>query len=267
MSAIAIEASVTSLSHVADSSCLVDSPKLREQRDVLIKKLRLSQFELEPYTRGRTIHHRNGTLPLGNPGMVKWDYVQKDGEKLRQIIGQKESRKSMIYQLLTIQNGGSVADAEAKTKQMIEAGQWGQWDTCDDMPEDVKNQVEHLLKPGTEAVGGATAAAAAAAAPDAVPSSASAAPTTASAPAAANGTATAAAPSQPNGTSAPTQQNGTANGTPTKSANGTPAATQKATPKSNGPSDYKTSDYSADYGDGPNKKQSMFGSIKKKLMA
>jgi hypothetical protein len=47
--------------------------ELTEQRRILVKKLRVSQFGLEPYTRGVTIHHRNGTLVAGNPGIVRWE--------------------------------------------------------------------------------------------------------------------------------------------------------------------------------------------------
>ncbi|CEH13726.1 Phosphatidylinositol transfer protein PDR16 and related proteins [Ceraceosorus bombacis] len=120
---------------------------LAEKRRVLVKKLRVSQFDLEPYVRGATVHHRNGTLPRGNPGIVRWQYELKSGDNIRQIVGHSQSRKSLVRELVEISNGSSVSDAEAQTRKIIEGGAWGRWDTCEDLPEEVKSRVDALLEP------------------------------------------------------------------------------------------------------------------------
>jgi hypothetical protein len=43
-----------------------------------VLKLRVAQFELEPYTRGTTVAHRQHIID--GQGIVKWRYEQKDGD-------------------------------------------------------------------------------------------------------------------------------------------------------------------------------------------
>lgn len=105
-----------------------------EERKILAKRLRLSQFDFEPYWRGKTVHHRNGDLPPGNPGIVRWEYVLKDGDKVRQIVGQRQCKKTLVRELQEIEAGASVEWAEKHTVEMIKDGSWGRWDTCDDLP-------------------------------------------------------------------------------------------------------------------------------------
>lgn len=104
-----------------------------EERRILAKKLRLSHFDYEPYWRGLWVHHRNGDLPLGNPGVIRWQYPRLDSTRIRQVLGQEQSRKSILRELQEIAVGAPVDVAEAHTKEMLKDGSWGRWDTCDDM--------------------------------------------------------------------------------------------------------------------------------------
>ena len=106
-----------------------------EERRVLQKKLRLSHFDYEPYWLGLWVHHRNGDLPLGNPGMVRWQYPMANGDKIREILGHEDSRKSILRELQEIAVGAPVDFVEARTKELLKEGSWGKWDSCDDLPE------------------------------------------------------------------------------------------------------------------------------------
>lgn len=106
----------------------------KEERRILQKKLRLSHFDYEPYWLGRWVHHRNGDLPMGNPGIVRWEYPYKDGKKVREILGHEDSRKSVLRELQEIAVGAPVDFVEARTKQLLKEDKWGKWDTCDDLP-------------------------------------------------------------------------------------------------------------------------------------
>jgi hypothetical protein len=108
--------------------------ELNEKRQVLIKKLRLSQFELEPYTRGLTAYHRNGVLPMESPGIATFDYII-GGKTTRQIIGKATCRKSIERELCEIVDGSTTEKAEEKTKEMLRNGTWGQWRVNDNSPE------------------------------------------------------------------------------------------------------------------------------------
>lgn len=105
-----------------------------EERRILAKKLRLSHFDYEPYWLGKWVHHRNGDLPLTNPGIVRFQYPMVNGEKICQVMGHEDSRKSVLRELHEIAVGAPVDFVEARTKQLLKDGKWGQWDTCDDLP-------------------------------------------------------------------------------------------------------------------------------------
>jgi len=104
-----------------------------EERRILAKKLRLSHFDYEPYWLGKWVHHRNGDLPLSNPGIVRFQYPMANGEKIRQVLGHEDSRKSVLRELQEIAVGATVDFVEARTKELLKEGKWGQWDTCDDL--------------------------------------------------------------------------------------------------------------------------------------
>lgn len=108
--------------------------ELNEKRQVLIKKLRLSQFELEPYTRGLTAHHRNGTLPMKAPGIATFDYII-GGKTTRQVMGKATSKKSVERELCEIADGNTTKEVEQKTKQMLQEGTWGEWRVNDNSAE------------------------------------------------------------------------------------------------------------------------------------
>lgn len=114
-----------------------------EKRQVLIKKLRLSQLDLDPYFRGLTAYHRDGTVPLENAGMASFDYVV-NGSVTRQVMGKPSCRKSLERELCEIVDGSSVADAEAKTKKMLADGSWGQWRVNDNPSDIVKKAMASL---------------------------------------------------------------------------------------------------------------------------
>lgn len=57
-----------------------------------------------------------------------------DGEKVRQVLGHEDSRKSVYRELQEIAVGAPVDFVEARTKQLLKEGSWGKWDTCDDLP-------------------------------------------------------------------------------------------------------------------------------------
>lgn len=105
-----------------------------EKRKVLAKKIRVSHFDYEPYWQGLWNHHRNGDLTRENPGMIRWNYPLVDGSKKREIMGHRHSRKALVRELQEIAAGASVEFAERHTDEIIRAGQFGEWDSCDDLP-------------------------------------------------------------------------------------------------------------------------------------
>jgi hypothetical protein len=116
---------------------------LNEKRQVLIKKLRLSQFELEPYTRGLTVYHRNGVLPAEHQGIATFDYALPD-ETVRQVIGKATCRKSIERELCEIEAGASTKQAEEKTQEMLKDGSWGDWRVNDNSAEIKEKAVASL---------------------------------------------------------------------------------------------------------------------------
>lgn len=93
-----------------------------ERRLVLVKKLRVAQFHMEPYTRGKTVCHRDGTLD--GQGIVTWLYKQKSGEPIRHIVGRRHCVAVMKRELKETEEGSSLADAEAKSEKAVKAEDW-----------------------------------------------------------------------------------------------------------------------------------------------
>lgn len=109
---------------------------LQKAREVLGKKLRLSQFELEPYTRGLTVYHRNGVLPPENYGISVFDYELPNEPLRRQVLGRRTCRKSVEQDLYDIaKNRTSAKEAEEKTDKAIRDGSWGEWRVNDNSDE------------------------------------------------------------------------------------------------------------------------------------
>jgi hypothetical protein len=117
--------------------------QLSEQRMVLAKKMRLSQFILDPYTRGKTAYHRNGTIPEESPGIAVFDYQIGD-KTTRQILGRFACQKSMERELYEIVNGSTSEEAAEKTKKMVADGTWGEWKVNDNSDE-IKKTAEASL--------------------------------------------------------------------------------------------------------------------------
>ena len=89
------------------------------QRDLLVKKLRLAQFELEPYHRGLTVYHRNGTID--GQGIVTWNYKLADGTEYRHVVGKKYCADALRKQIAEIEGGASPEQAEAVAESAGEA--------------------------------------------------------------------------------------------------------------------------------------------------
>lgn len=96
--------------------------KLGEQRIILTKKLRLAQYNQEPYIRGKTPYHRNGTLD--GQGKVKWVYTQKNGEVYHHIVGRKACAATLSRELKEIEEGKSLKEVQAKTDKALEDRDW-----------------------------------------------------------------------------------------------------------------------------------------------
>lgn len=98
------------------------SDKVVEKRNILVKKLRIAQFEMEPYTRGKTLFHRDGTID--GQGIVSWLYKQQSGEPIRHIIGRRDCVAVYKRELKEIEEGSSVADAEKKSEDALNKNDW-----------------------------------------------------------------------------------------------------------------------------------------------
>lgn len=105
-----------------------------QERRTLIKRLRVSHMDYDPFWRGRWVHDRNGDLSQKNPGMIRWQYPMVDGTKTREILGHDTCRKTLVRELQEIAVGAPVDFVEARTQQLIKEGKWGDWNTCDDLP-------------------------------------------------------------------------------------------------------------------------------------
>ena len=127
--------------------------KVVQQRLLLVKKLRVAQFEHEPYYRGKTVYHRDGTID--GQGVVTWEYKQKDGEVIRHVIGRKACVATLKKEIAEIEGGADPAEVEKRIGENADndknAGQ-------DDDKKDVAEGAAAGAAAG--AAGGAAAAAA-----------------------------------------------------------------------------------------------------------
>ncbi|KAK0546111.1 hypothetical protein OC845_004770 [Tilletia horrida] len=96
---------------------------LSDKRFLLSKKLRVQQYAQEPYWRGKTILHRDGTLD-GN-GRVIWYYPQKDGKTQKHVLGRKYCVATLQREIKEIeQEGKSLQEAESRTDAALAAKDW-----------------------------------------------------------------------------------------------------------------------------------------------
>ena len=129
--------------------------RLQEQRAVLHKKLRLSQFELEPYIRGLTVYHRTGAVPVENRGVSVSDYEMPGEKTQRQVLGRKSCQKAVEQQLCNIAQGMTVQQAEDKTVEAIKNGTWGEWrvnDNSEEIRKAARESLEDLQSPAENTV-------------------------------------------------------------------------------------------------------------------
>lgn len=96
--------------------------KASDKRQVLVKKLRIAQFEMEPYWRGKTVVHRAGQID--GQGIVTWVYEQKDGETIRHVVGRRHCVAVMRREIKEIEEGSSIQDAEKKSEEAEQNSDW-----------------------------------------------------------------------------------------------------------------------------------------------
>ena len=87
-------------------------PKVVQQRELLVKKLRVAQFEHEPYFRGKTVYHRDGTID--GQGVVTWEYKQKSGETIRHVVGRRSCVATLKKEIAEIEGGADPAEVEKR---------------------------------------------------------------------------------------------------------------------------------------------------------
>ncbi|SPO21091.1 related to CSR1 - phosphatidylinositol transfer protein [Ustilago trichophora] len=90
-----------------------------QQRELLVKKLRIAQFEHEPYFRGKTIYHRDGTID--GQGVVTWEYKQKNGETIRHVVGRRSCVETLKKEIAEIEGGADPAEAEKRIGEKADA--------------------------------------------------------------------------------------------------------------------------------------------------
>ncbi|CBQ67910.1 conserved hypothetical protein [Sporisorium reilianum SRZ2] len=83
-----------------------------KQRELLVKKLRVAQFEHEPYFRGKTVYHRDGTID--GQGVVTWEYKQKGGETIRHVVGRRACVATLKKEIAEIEGGADLDEAEKR---------------------------------------------------------------------------------------------------------------------------------------------------------
>ncbi|CDU24118.1 related to CSR1-phosphatidylinositol transfer protein [Sporisorium scitamineum] len=83
-----------------------------KQRELLVKKLRVAQFEHEPYFRGKTVYHRDGTID--GEGVVTWNYKQKDGEIIRHAVGRRSCVATLKKEIAEIEGGADPEEVEKR---------------------------------------------------------------------------------------------------------------------------------------------------------
>lgn len=86
--------------------------EVAKRRELLVKKLRVAQFEHEPYFRGKTVYHRDGTID--GQGVVTWDYKQKDGEVIRHVVGRKACVATLKKEIQEIEGGADLEEVEKR---------------------------------------------------------------------------------------------------------------------------------------------------------
>lgn len=98
------------------------SPSVEEERNLLFKKLRVAQFDLEPYTRGLTVYHRSGVVD--GQGVTRWTYVT-NGQTLVHVIGRSSCAAALRREIYEIEmNGKSSSQVESETEAAEKRRDW-----------------------------------------------------------------------------------------------------------------------------------------------
>lgn len=97
-------------------------PAVINKRAMVTKQLRVAQYDLEPYVRGKTVYHRNGTLD--GQGKVTWLYRQKDGHLIRHVVGRISCVGTLEREIAEMQAGASLEEVERKSSQALKTADW-----------------------------------------------------------------------------------------------------------------------------------------------
>ncbi|CEH13304.1 Phosphatidylinositol transfer protein PDR16 and related proteins [Ceraceosorus bombacis] len=93
-----------------------------KKRKLLILQLRVAQFELEPYTRGKTVAHRQGVLD--GQGKVTWRYEQKDGSVQIHIVGRRTCAATLRREIKEIESGTNPEEAAKRSEKALAERDW-----------------------------------------------------------------------------------------------------------------------------------------------
>jgi len=96
--------------------------KVSEKRKLLVKKLRVAQFDAEPYQRGKLVQHR--ARIIDGQGIVTWEYQQKSGDVIRHIVGRRHCVSVMKREISEIESRKSTKEVEEKTAKADAAADW-----------------------------------------------------------------------------------------------------------------------------------------------
>lgn len=94
-----------------------------EKRRLLVKKLRVAQYESDVYARGRTQLHRDATLD--GQGKVTWIYKLKSGEEIRHVVGRQHCCAVMKREIKEMEEDNkSSEDVEKKSSEALNNSDW-----------------------------------------------------------------------------------------------------------------------------------------------
>lgn len=101
-----------------------DDKELLEKRALLVRKLRVAQFEQEFYQRGKTQLHRDETLD--GQGKVTWIYELKDGEKIRHVVGRRHCAATLKREIQEMEDGKSSKEVDKKSDEALANSNWAE---------------------------------------------------------------------------------------------------------------------------------------------
>ncbi|KAJ1030188.1 hypothetical protein NDA16_001099 [Ustilago loliicola] len=93
--------------------------EVTKKRELLVKKLRVAQFEHEPYFRGKIVYHRDGTID--GQGVVTWEYKQKDGEVIRHVVGRRSCVATLKKEIEEIEGGADPEEVEKRIGEKVQS--------------------------------------------------------------------------------------------------------------------------------------------------